>query len=123
MILHSYRDLIVWQKSMSLVVEIYKVTKLYPQSELYGLISQTRRSAISIPSNIAEGRRRGSKKDFIHFLIIAYASGAELETQVEIAKRLEFGKAQDFKAVDDLLDEVMRILNILTNKNYDKFKS
>jgi len=108
---------------MSLVVEIYKVTKLYPQSELYGLISQTRRSAISIPSNIAEGRRRGSKKDFIHFLIIAYASGAELETQVEIAKRLEFGKAQDFKAVDDLLDEVMRILNILTNKNYDKFKS
>ena len=123
MILHSYRDLIVWQKSMSLVVEIYKVTKLYPQSELYGLISQTRRSAISIPSNIAEGRRRGSKKDFIHFLIIAYASGAELETQVEIAKRLEFGKAQDFKAVDDLLDEVMRILNILTNKNYYKFKS
>lgn len=105
---------------MSLVVEIYKVTKLYPQSELYGLISQTRRSAISIPSNIAEGRRRGSKKDFIHFLITAYASGAELETQIEIAKRLEFGKAQDFRSVDDLLGEVMRMLNTLTYKNPNK---
>ena len=70
---------------------------------------------ISIPSNIAEGRRRGSKKDYRSFLIVAYSLGAELETQIEIAKRLPFGKKLDFKKVDDLLDEVMRMLNKMTS--------
>ena len=74
-----------------------------------------RRSAISIPSNIAEGRRRGSKKDFRQFLIVAYASGAELETQIEIAKRLSFGKNLDYAKIDSLLNEVMRMLNKMTN--------
>jgi four helix bundle protein len=74
-----------------------------------------KRSAISIPSNIAEGRRRGSKKDYRQFLIVAYSSGAELETQVEIAKRLPFGESLDFKKVDKLLDEVMRMLNKMIN--------
>ena len=109
--INSYKDLIVWQKSMELVVEVYKLTEKYPKSELYGLTSQTRRSAVSIPSNIAEGCRRGSKKDYRQFLIIAYGSGAELETQIEIVKRLPFGKNLDFLKVDSLLSEVMKMLN------------
>ncbi|MFA6183761.1 MAG: four helix bundle protein [Parcubacteria group bacterium] len=82
--LNSYRDLIVWQKAMELVTEIYKLTDKFPKEEIYGIVSQMRRCAISIPSNIAEGRRRDGKKDFRRFLIIAYGSGAELETQIEI---------------------------------------
>jgi len=94
--INSYKDLIVWQKSMNLVVEVYKLTDNYPKTEIYGLTSQTRRSSVSIPSNIAEGRKRSSRKDYRQFLIIAYASGAELETQIEIAKRLSFGINLDF---------------------------
>lgn len=107
----SYRELIVWQRSMELVTAIYELTEHYPKSELYGLTSQTRRSAVSIPSNIAEGRRRGGRKDYCYFLRIAFASGAELETQVEIAKRLPLGNGLNFKRVDNLLNEVMRMLN------------
>lgn len=86
--IHSYKDLIVWQKAMDLIVAIYKLTEEFPKSEIYGLTAQMRRSAISIPSNIAEGRRRGSRKDYRQFLIMAYGSGSELETQIEITKRL-----------------------------------
>ena len=109
--INTYKDLIVWQKSMDLVVEVYKLTEFFPKSEIYGLTSQIRRCAVSIPSNIAEGRRRGSKKDYRHFLIIAYGSGAELETQIEIVKRLLFGKNINFVKVDSLLNEVMKMLN------------
>jgi len=115
--IHSYKDLIVWQKAMDLVIEVYQLTECYPPSELYGLISQSRRSAISIPSNIAEGRRRGSRKDYRQFLIITFGSGAELETQIEIAKRLPFvGKKLNFQKLDGLLDEVMRMLNRMTSQ-------
>jgi four helix bundle protein len=107
--------LIVWQRSVELVVVVYELTESYPKSELYGLTSQTRRSAVSIPSNIAEGRKRSSIKDFKHFLIVAYSSGAELETQIEIAKRLSFGQDLDFNKVDSLLNEVMRMLNKMIN--------
>lgn len=113
--INSYKDLIVWQKSMDLVVAVYELTELYPRSELFSLTSQSRRSAISIPSNIAEGRRRGTRKDYRQFLIIAYGSGAELETQMEIAKRLPFGKNLNFSKADSLLDEVMRMLNRIIN--------
>lgn len=112
----TYKDLIVWQKSMDLVIAIYALTDGFPKTEIYGLTSQMRRSAVSIPSNIAEGRRRGSRKDFRQFLIIAYASGAELETQIEIVKRLQFGINLNYKKVDNLLDEVMRMLNKMTNE-------
>ena len=112
--IHTYKDLIVWQKAMDLVVEIYKLTNLFPKSELYGLTSQVRRSAISIPSNIAEGRFRGTIKDYLNFLRIAYSSGAELETQIEISKRLKYGV--DFLAVDKLLEEIMKILNVIIGK-------
>lgn len=107
----SYKDLIVWQKSVGLVVAIYDLTDKFPKSEVYGLASQMRRAAVSIPSNIAEGRRRGSRGDFRRFLLNAFGSGAELETQIEISKLLSFGKKLYYKKVDELLDEVMRMLN------------
>lgn len=110
-VIHSYRDLIVWQKSMSLVVKIYELTEKFPKSEIYGLTSQIRRAAVSVPSNISEGRRRSSRKDFRNFLVIAYGSGSELETQIEIAKRLKFVTDSDCGEVDGLLSKVMRMLN------------
>ena len=112
----SYKDLIVWQKAMNLVVEIYAITEKFPQQELYVLTSQMRRAAVSIPSNIAEGRRRGTRKDYRQFLLIAYGSGSELETQIEIAKRLSLGKSADFSQADLHLDEVMRMLNVMVHK-------
>ena len=96
---------------MDLVVEIYKITENYPKSEMYGLVSQTRRSAVSIPSNIAEGRRLGSRKDFRQFLIAAFGSGAELETQIQIVKRLLWSRNINFEKADSLLNEVMKMLN------------
>jgi len=107
----SYKDLIVWQKSMDLVVVIYELTDKFPKSEIYGLTSQIRRCTVSVPSNIAEGSRRRTPKDFRQFLIIAYGSGSELETQIEIAKRLPFGKNLNFKIIDGLLNEIMKMLN------------
>lgn len=115
---NSYKELIVWQKAMNLVVAVYDLTEKYPKSELYSLITHTRKTAISIPSNIAEGRRRKSEKDYTHFLIISYGSGAELETQIEIAKRLPFGKSIDFSEVEGLLGEVMRMLNKMTSDRF-----
>ena len=114
--IHTYKDLIVWQKAMNLVVAIYELTENFPKEEMYGLTSQIRRSAVSLPSNIAEGRTRGSKKEYLQFLRIAYASGAELETQIEIAKRLKRMNDLDYKLVDGLLLEVMKILNTIINK-------
>lgn len=113
----SYKDLIIWQKSKALAVAVYELTEQFPKSEIYGLTSQMRRSAVSIPSNIAEGRRRGSKKDFCQFLRISYGSGAELETQIEITKELPFGKSLNFRKVDNLLEEVMKMLNVMVSTN------
>lgn len=109
--IQTYKDLIVWQKAMDLVTAVYKLTEQFPKSEMYGLTSQMRRSVVSIPSNIAEGRRSGSRKDYRQFLIFAYSSGAELETQIEIVKRLPFGEKLDYNQTDRLLLEVMKMLN------------
>jgi four helix bundle protein len=109
--IHSYRDLVVWKKATELVIQIYELTEKFPRSEIYGLTSQMRRTAISIPSNIAEGRRRGSKKEFLRFLLNAYGSGAELETQLEIAKKLSKTKNLDYNKVCSLLEEIMKMLN------------
>lgn len=118
--INTYKNLVVWQKSMELVVAIYELTEKFPKLEIYGLVSQMRRCSVSVPSNIAEGRRRGSKNDFRQFLIIAYSSGAELETQIEISKRLPFGRDLDYVKVDALLNEIMRMLNKMLSslKNY-----
>lgn len=107
----SYKNLIVWQKAMELVIAAYKLTGHFPKEEIYGLTSQMKRSAISIPSNIAEGSRRGSRKDFRHFLLMAFGSGAELETQLETAKRLSLGRDSDYFEPAALLSETMRMLN------------
>lgn len=114
--IHSYKELVVWQRSIELVVTIYELTEKFPKEELYGLISQIRRSAVSIPSNIAEGRYRGTKNDYLHFLKIAYGSGAELETQLEISKRLSKTRLLNYNKVDSLLDETMRMLNVMIDK-------
>lgn len=110
---HDYEKLVVWQKSMDLVELVYKLTKLFPDSEIYGLSSQMRRCCVSIPSNIAEGSKRGTQKDFKHFLIISFSSGAELETQLRICKRLEYANEKDLLEVSKLIDEVMKMLNKL----------
>lgn len=110
----SYKDLYVWQKGMDLVVQVYELTADFPKVEVFGLTSQVRRCAVSIVANIAEGSKRGTKKDFRQFLLIAYGSGAELETYLEIIKRLGWSKGWDFTKICGTLDEVMRMLNKLT---------
>jgi four helix bundle protein len=112
----SYKELQVWQRSMELVVAVYELTSHYPKEEMYGLTSQSSKSAISIASNIAEGRMRGTRKDYVQFLRIAYASGAELETQIEIAKRLPKTGSLGYTETDSLLNEVMKMLNVMIRR-------
>lgn len=114
--INSYKQLIVWQKSIQLVKEIYILTNNFPKNELFGLTSQMRRASVSIPSNIAEGRCRSIRKDFANFLRNAFASGAELETQIIISKELPHTKNNNYQLIDKLLDEIMRMLNIMIKK-------
>ena len=109
----SYKDLRVWQRAMELVTEIYRLTKQLPESERYGLINQTQRAAVAVPSNIAEGQKRRYIKEFLQFLYISYGSGAELETQLEICKRLYNEKRIDYSKADEVLQDVMKMLNAL----------
>jgi four helix bundle protein len=90
MSVQRYTDLVAWQKAMDLVEEIYLVTKSFPKEEVYGLLSQLRRSAVSIPSNIAEGHCRNGRREFVHHLSIALGSLGEAETQIRIAERLGY---------------------------------
>lgn len=101
----SYKDLLIWQKGIVLVVKVYKVVKSFPPEELYSLTSQIKKAAVSIPSNISEGYGRNADKSFNHFLDIARGSLYELETQLIIAKALDF--IQDF----DLYNEVVSLIN------------
>lgn len=106
----GYRELKVWQKSIDLVVRVYEATKKYPQDEMYGLVSQTRRAVVSIPSNVAEGQSRATIKDFIHFLRIAYASGAEIETQLIIAEKIGYLSE---KEKEDILHELHEVVSMI----------
>ncbi len=112
--LSGYKDLVVWQKSIDLAKVIYTATNNMPRSEQYGLVSQMRRAAISIPSNIAEGSKRGTRKDFRSFLLNAYGSGAELETQIILTLELSLAKKEDYAPAIELLSEIMRMLNRMT---------
>ena len=114
MYLESYKQLVVWQKSIELVKEVYKLTDNFPKSELYGLISQMRRCAVSVPSNIAEGYKRRNLGEYIQFLSIADASAAELETQIIIAKDLYL--KLDFRKAESLLEEVQKMLITIIKK-------
>ena len=88
--MNSYESLRIWQKAMEMVIEVYRIVSKFPNEEKFGLISQIKRSAVSIPSNIAEGAGRNSKKEFIRFLSVANGSSCELETQIRIAYELDF---------------------------------
>jgi four helix bundle protein len=112
----SYKELIVWQRAMELVREVYLLTGTFPKSELYVLVSQLRRSSVSIPSNIAEGYGRKSTKEYLQYYYIAYGSALELETQILISKQLKLADEKDFIVIEKLLDEVCRMLNSITNK-------
>jgi len=112
----DYRKLEVWQKSILLVQEIYSITKKFPDDERFGLVTQMRRAAVSIPSNIAEGKMKGTDPEFKRSLFIAFGSGAELETQLEIAKNNKFVSEEKYKATIELLTEIMRMLNALIKK-------
>ncbi len=106
----NFKNLKVWQKGIELVKNIYKSTKEFPKEELYGLTSQMRRSAISVPSNIAEGSGRGTDKDFNRFLDIALGSSYELETQIIIAFELEFISEQDFNDLSMKINEEQKMI-------------
>lgn len=107
----NYRDLEVWQKAMDLVVECYKVAERFPKTELYGLTSQLRRAAVSIPANIAEGHGRSHTKEFLNHLSIAYGSLMELETHVQIASRLHYVDDLSLDALMARTAEIARMLN------------
>ena len=107
----SYRDLLVWQKSIDLVVEAYKVTGRFPKDEQFALVNQMRRAVVSIPSNIAEGYARRTRKEYIQFVQIAFGSGAELETQLLISRKLGYLSEERFKNLNDKLSEILRMLN------------
>lgn len=114
--LKSYKELIVWQKSVQLAVKIYKITDRYPKSELYGLTHQTRKSAVSIPSNIAEGSTRQHLQEYLQFLNVALASAAELETQLIIARELTYLRPEESDSFAEMLVEITKMLNVLIRK-------
>ncbi|MGA2807306.1 MAG: four helix bundle protein [Terracidiphilus sp.] len=114
----SFRDLLVWQRSMQLTVVIYRLTKDFPREEIYGLTSQIRRSAVSVPSNIAEGQGRLNTGEFRQFLGIARGSNCELQTQLEIARALQFGDIKLLGEAENLAHEVGKmIFSILRSLN------
>ena len=114
--IRDYRDLIVWQKSIELVVRIYQITKSLPDDEKFGLISQMRRAAVSISSNIAEGNGRVSRNDYVRFLNYAVGSCNELDTQVEISRRLEYTQDNVCQEISDNLIEIKKMLISITKK-------
>jgi four helix bundle protein len=117
--MNSYRDLIVWQKSMHLVTLIYKLITKLPEDEKFGLTSQIKRSAVSIPSNIAEGYGRNYRKDYSRFLQISRGSLYECQTQLEITINLSFINVDDTKEINELSLEVEKMLNSLIKKLSD----
>ena len=114
--INNYKKLEVWDKGQELVVSVYQLTRKLPKDERFGLVSQMRRCAVSIPSNIAEGKMRSSDTEFRRFLLIALGSGAELETQIDLSKKLFGLKSRDTANVEILLEEVMKMLNTFIKK-------
>ena len=114
--MNSYRDLIVWQKAMDLVDEVYWLLKLLPREETFALVDQMRRAAISIPSNIAEGYDRNSTSDYLRFLMIARGSKSELETQLIICVRQKLLTREQVKKAFTLCIEVGKMINAIKDK-------
>jgi four helix bundle protein len=113
---NGYRNLLVWQKSIDLAEAIYKLTRALPDDEKYGLTSQMRRAAVSIASNIAEGSKRSSDKDYRNFIVIAMGSAAELITQLLVSYRLKYIPKADFEKSTADLEEIERMLNGLRQR-------
>lgn len=107
----NFKELLVWQKSIDFVTEIYRITEAFPKTEIYGLISQIKRAAISIPSNIAEENSRRSKHDYLQFLKISRGSCAEVETQLIISKNLGFLNEDDYLKLDQEIIDISKMLN------------
>ena len=120
---NSFRDLTVWQRAMQLTVAIYRLTKEFPREEVYGLTSQIRRSAVSVPSNIAEGHGRLNTGEYRQFLGVARASNFELQTQLEIARALEFGNAKLLDEAESLSHEVGKMLFAILDSTKKKAKA
>ena len=114
--IRSHRDLIVWQRSMDLVTAIYRLTGRFPSEERYGLTSQMRRAAVSIPSNISEGAARTGPREFQHFVSIARGSAAEVETHLELARRLELATQRELSDAVSLLEETAKMLTALRKR-------
>lgn len=112
--MHQFKDLLVWQKAIELATDVYQVTQTFPSNEKFGLIAQMRRCTISISSNIAEGAGRISKKEFSHFLNVAYGSGSELETQLIIAKNLGFLEKSKYQELSDTITEIQKMVYSLS---------
>lgn len=110
-IIESYQQLEAWKKSMILAEKIYDLTKRFPKEEQFGLTSQMRRAAVSIPSNIAEGFRRQSRPEFAKFTLYSFGSAAELETQLQLSIRIKYLSIMRAREAQKLLDEVQKILN------------
>ena len=119
MTIKSYQELVAWQKAMDLVVATYEVTRSFPREEMYGLTSQLRRAAVSVPSNIAEGQGRRTTNEFVHFLSTAYGSLCEAETQFHIAQRLNYCPPEMSTHCLSQCSEVGRLLNGLMNSLRD----
>ena len=111
--LKNYKELKVWQKSYQICLEVYSITKAFPKEEIYGLTSQIRRSAVSVPSNIAEGYGRKTTPEYIRYLYVAYGSNCELETQILLSYDLSYTKPEDTKKLQGDIGEVERMLKAL----------
>jgi four helix bundle protein len=111
---HNYRELRVWKEAMELCKSVYTVVAEFPEEEKYGLSSQIRRCAISIPSNIAEGAGRATNKMFSHFLSIAYGSTCELSTQLELARDFQMMEQEEYPALDEKIVSIQKMIYILS---------
>jgi four helix bundle protein len=111
--MRRHTELLAWQRAIQLVKEVYRLTSTFPDTERYGLTAQMRRSAVSVPSNIAEGAARNGKAEFLHFLGIARGSLSELDTQLVIAR--ELGYCQPDELIEKLIDDVFGLLGGLIN--------
>ena len=115
MAIQSFRDLIAWQKAMEFAVEVYRNTGAFPKEEIFGLKQQLRRASVSVPCNIAEGHGRGTRKDYLNFLSIAFGSLNEAQTQIMLAERLGYVSPERSSVLLALAGEVARLLNGLRN--------
>jgi four helix bundle protein len=115
MAIQSFKDIIAWQKAHKLAICVYKLTEKFPKSEIFGLVSQLRRNAVSVPSNIVEGYKRRSKNDAIHFYVIAESSLEEMKYQLILSLDLKYINQTEYNEANDLAEEVGKLLFVWKN--------